>query len=59
MLIRTTCRNQCRDQRQTTLRKGFNVPLVGDPKASHTVNKANPRILCGSAQLLLGLEKKL
>ena len=48
MLIRITCRNRCRDQRQTIVRKGFSVPLVGNPKASYTVNEANPRILCGS-----------
>jgi len=48
MPIRITCRNKCRDQRQTIVRKGFSVPLVGNPEASHTVNRANPRILCGS-----------
>ena len=33
---------------RTIVRKGFSVPLVGNPKASHAVNRENPRILCGS-----------
>jgi len=48
MPIRITCRDKCWDPRQATVRKGFSVPLVGNPKAFCTVNKADCRILCGS-----------
>lgn len=33
---------------KTIVRKGFSVPLVGNPEASYTINRANPRISCGS-----------
>ena len=48
MLIRIACPDKWRDQRQVIQRKSFIVPLAGNPKASYTDNKANPRILCGS-----------
>jgi hypothetical protein len=48
MPTRITCRNKWMEDRQTIDDKGFILPLVGNPKASYTVNKANPRILCGS-----------
>jgi len=48
MLIRMTCRDKWLDQAQVIGRKGFILPLTGNPKVSYTDSKANPRILCGS-----------
>jgi hypothetical protein len=46
--IRITCGNKWWDQRQVIQQTGFIVALAGNPEASYTDRKANPRILCGS-----------
>ena len=48
MPTRITCRNECRNRRQTIVRKGFSVPSVVNPKASYTGRNEEIRILCGS-----------